>query len=64
MSDEAKIYVIENFLELGPTSIEQISVNVAKKVDEFSREMNYYTRRRIIKYDRNSLILVAINLYF
>jgi len=37
--------VIENFLELRPTNIEQISVNVAKKVDEFLREMNYCTRR-------------------
>ena len=38
MSDEAKklyVYVIENFLELRPTNIERISVNVAKKVDEF-----------------------------
>lgn len=48
MSDEAKklyVYVIENFLKLRPTNIERISVNVAKKVDEFLREMNYCTRR-------------------
>lgn len=32
---ELYVYVIENFLELRPTNIEQISVNVAKKVDEF-----------------------------
>lgn len=37
MSDEAKIYVIENFLELGPTNIEQININVAKKLMSFQK---------------------------
>lgn len=51
MSDEAKelyVYVIGNFLEPIPANIEPISINVAKKVDEFLREMNYCTRRLII----------------
>ncbi len=48
MSDEAKelyVYVIGNFLEPIPANIEPININVAKKVDEFLREMNYCTRR-------------------